>query len=335
MKFKQFITNNSNLLTTVLFVVIMGSLPLLTSNDYFIHIGSMIGINMLLALGMHAVTGLAGQINMGQYGFYAIGAYTCAIISTRFEIGFFPVLLIVILISAIFGILVGIPSLRIEGPYLALSTIGFAESVRLALNSAEWAGKANGIMRIPDLEIFGFVAETKTENYYFILTVALICLIIINNLMRSNFGNRFKAIKDDPLAGSVFGIRVSREKLLAFIISAVYGGIAGALYARFANYINPMTFIQGLQVNFMLMIVLGGLGSSWGALLGAFLVTVIYEYTRAYVLYQKIAFGVLMILIVLFMKRGIIGEVVYFIQQKAIVSQHNKNEDPTYKKAIQ
>jgi branched-chain amino acid transport system permease protein len=114
--------------------------------------------------------------------------------------------------------------------------------------------------------------------------------------------------------------------MLAFIISSVFGGVAGALYARYAGYINPLTFIQALQTNFMLMVVLGGLGSSWGAVLGAALVTVVYEYTRAYVQYQKVAFGILMILIVLFLQRGVIGTIAYQNQQRSIVKQHEQEK---------
>lgn len=330
MKTKNFLTGNKDNFLTLFFAILLAGLPLITQNDYYIHIACMIGINILLALGMHAVTGLAGQINMGQYGFYAIGAYTCALISTKLGWGFIPTLLATIFISAFFGIIVGIPSLRIEGPYLALCTIGFAESIRLILNSADWAGKANGIMRIPSLDFFGLEMQTKTQSFYFIMAVVLICIFIINNLMRSNYGNRFKAIKDDSLAASVIGINVTKVKLLAFIISSIYGGIAGALYARYAGYINPLIFIQALQTNFMLMVVLGGLGSSWGAVLGAVLVTVVYEYTRAYVQYQKIAFGILMILIVLFLQRGIIGTVAYHKQQKSIAEQHKREgRNPT------
>jgi branched-chain amino acid transport system permease protein len=322
MKRLSFFSKHKDAWYTLIFALVACSIPIFTKNDYYIHIACMIGINILIALGMHAVTGLAGQINMGQYGFYCIGAYTCGIIMTKFGLGFTPTLLIVIAISAVFGILVGIPSLRIEGPYLALATIGFAESVRLIINSAAWAGKADGIMRIPKLDFFGLVATTKTQSYYFIMAIVLVCIILINNLMRSNYGNRFKAIKDDPLAASVMGINVTRIKLFAFTISAIFGGIAGALYASYASYINPSTFIQALQTNFILMIVLGGLGNSWGATLGAILVTVIFEYTRAYVLYQKIAFGVSMILIVLFLNRGIFGTITHYVQQRSILKQH-------------
>ena len=332
MNLKLFILKHKDTLLTLLLAIVIVAFPLSTDNDYYIHIACMIGINIMLALGMHAVTGLAGQINMGQYGFYAIGAYSCALLSTKLGLGFVPTLLATILISAFFGIIVGIPSLRIEGPYLALCTIGFAESVRLILNSAGWAGKANGIMRIPKLEIFGLVMQNKTQSLYFIMAFVLVCIVIINNLMRSNYGNRFKAIKDDTLAASVIGIDVTRVKMLAFIISSVFGGVAGALYARYAGYINPLTFIQALQTNFMLMVVLGGLGSSWGAVLGGALVTIVYEYTRAYVQYQKIAFGVLMILIVLFLQRGVIGTVAYQRQQRSIVEQHEQEKKSNAKK---
>lgn len=332
MKIREMLSKHKDTWSTLLFAVLAFSVPFITHNDYYIHIACMIGINILLALGMHAVTGLAGQINMGQYGFYCIGAYTSAVIGTQTEIGFIPTLLIVIVFSAFFGFLVGIPSLRIEGPYLALCTIGFAESVRLVINSAAWAGKANGIMRIPKLDLFGIQMITKTQSYFFIMAIVLICVVIVNNLMRSNYGNRFKAIKDDPLAASVLGINVTHVKLLAFMISAIFGGIAGALYASYAGYINPSTFIQALQTNFMLMVVLGGLGSSWGAVIGAFLVTVTYEYTRAYVLYQKIAFGVLMIMIVLFLRRGIVGTIANYRQEKSIVKQHAREKNPEAKR---
>ena len=119
-------------------------------------------------------------------------------------------------------------------------------------------------MRIPKLEIFGWVMQNKTQSLYFIMAIVLICIVIINNLMRSNYGNRFKAIKDDTLAASVIGIDVTRVKMLAFIISSVFGGVAGALYARYAGYINPLTFIQALQTNFMLMVVSGRPGQFLG-----------------------------------------------------------------------
>lgn len=322
LSYREFFGNHKDLCITVLLAAVIAVMPLFLRTDYLIHIGIMIGINILMALGMHFVTGLAGQINMGQYGFYCIGAYAGAIFTTRFGLGFWPTLVITVLISAGFGMLVGIPSLKVEGPYLSLCTIGFAESVRLIVNSASWAGKANGIMRIPKLEIFGIQMVTKTQSYYFVMAFALFGIIIVNNFIRSNYGRRFNAIKDDPLAASVIGVNVRYIKIMAFVLCAIFGGVAGLLYSNYSGYINPSTFIQALQINFLLMIVLGGLGNTWGAVLGAALVTIVYEYTRAYVEFQKIAFGAAMIIIVLFLQRGIIGTVIHRRQQKLIVQQH-------------
>lgn len=320
-----FVSKHKNALVTVGFGLIVVILPFILSNDYFIHIGCMIGINILIALGMHIVTGLAGQINMGQYGFYCIGAYVGAITTTTLGWSFFPALLASIAISALFGVLLGIPSLKVEGPYLSLCTIGFAESVRLIINCAGWAGKANGIMRIGKLSIFGFEMTTKLQSYFFIMVFVILGIIVVNNLMRSNVGRRFAAVKDDPLAASVMGINVTSTKLLAFAICAIFAGVAGTLYGSYASYITPSTFIQALQTNFLLMIVLGGLGSTWGAVTGAVLITIVYEYTRTYAQFQKIAFGIIMILIVLFLMNGIVGTFNKHREQKLIRKQHGQD----------
>lgn len=320
----EFVSRHQQALLTGLMAVIVVVVPFVFSGDYYIHIGCMVGINILLALGMHFVTGLAGQINMGQYGFYCIGAYSGALLTTKLGLGFVPTLIVTILISIAFGMLVGIPSLKVEGPYLSLCTIGFAESVRLVINSAGWAGKANGISRIPKLEVAGIVMRTKTMSYFFIMAFAILGVIIVNNFIKSNYGKRFTAIKDDPLAASVMGINVRKVKIMAFTLCAVFAGIAGCLYSGYYGYISPTTFVQALQTNFLLMIVLGGLGSTWGAVIGATLVTLVYEYTRAYADFQKIAFGVAMVIIVLFLQRGIVGTIQHHRQQKMIREQHRQ-----------
>lgn len=319
---QSFVAKHKDAFLTVGLAALFLLFPQVAGNDYLVHIGCIICINIILALGMHMVTGAAGQINMGQYGFYCIGAYCSAIITTQTGLGYIPALLLTMVVSAFFGLLVGIPALKVEGPYLSLCTIGFGESVRLILNSAGWAGKANGIMRIPKLSLFGWEMTNKTMSFYFIMAFMLLALIIVNNMMNTGFGRKFKAIKDDPLAANVMGVNVVRTKLTAFMICAIMGGAAGSLYAGYVSYIQPTTFVQALQTNFLLMIVLGGLGSQWGAVLGAILVTVTYESTRSFVQYQQIAFGVVMILIVLFLRRGIVGTYLQYRQDKLIRAQH-------------
>ena len=322
-----FLRKHHNALLTAVVALIFGVFPLLGFNDYLVHIGCMICINIILALGMHMVTGAAGQINMGQYGFYCIGAYTSAILTTNVGLPYMAALALTILVSAFFGLLVGVPALKVEGPYLSLCTIGFGESVRLIINAAGWAGKANGIIRIPKLSFFGWTMYGKTMNFYFIMFFMILSLIVVNNMMTSGFGRKFKAIKDDSLAANVMGVNVVRTKLLAFMVCAIFGGVAGSLYSSYVSYIQPTTFMQALQTNFLLMIVLGGLGSQWGALIGAGLVTVAYETTRSFVQYQQIAFGVLMIVIVLFLRKGIVGTILNYLQNKRIRAQHEQRDE--------
>jgi len=298
--------------------------PLLCPNDYLIHIGCMAGVNILLALGMHIVTGVTGQINMGQYGFYCVGAYCCAIATTKAQMGFWPALMLTIAVSALCGLLVGIPALKVEGPYLSLCTIGFAESLRIILNSAEWAGMANGINRIGGIELFHSRISDKQGSYYFIMAFVLISILLVDNIVQSHVGIRFRAVKDDPVSAAVLGVNVAHVKLSAFVICAVLGGIAGHLYAAYSGYITPSIFIQSLQVNFLLMIVLGGLGFTWGSVLGAVLITVAYELARSYVQYQKIAFGVLMIFLILFLRQGIMGTAMGYVRRRQIKRQQNQ-----------
>lgn len=314
--------DNTNLYLTLLVAVIIAVLPMILKKDYYIHIGCMVGINILVALGMYVVTGASGQINMGQFGFYCVGAYTAAILTTKLPVGFWTALCVSIVVCGLIGLAVGFLALRIDGPYLALTTLAFGESVRLIINNADWAGKAAGIMRISKLSIFGVDLVDKTACYYFIMAIALVALILINNLMRSRQGRRLRAIKDDAIASSVMGVDVRRTKVTAFCISAILGGIAGCIYACFSGYVNPSSYTQALQVKYLLMIVLGGLGSQWGALAGATVVTIFYELTRAYGEYQNLAAGALMVLVILVLRRGIVGTAVHAYQQWLIRKTH-------------
>lgn len=303
-------------------VAVIVLFPLLFQNQYLVHIGCMIGINIIVALGMYVVTGASGQINMGQYGFYCVGSYTAALVTTRLGLGFWASAAFTCVICAVIGLFIGYLALRIEGPYLALCTLAFGESVRLIINNADWAGKATGIMRIGKLSIFGVEMITKTPAYFFIMAMAVVILALVNNLMSSRQGRRFRAIKDDAIASGVLGVNVRKTKMFAFCISGVLGGLGGCIYACYVNYVNPTTYVQDLQVKYLLMIVLGGLGSQWGALVGAAIVTIFYELTRSYGQYQSLVAGIIMILIILVLRRGIVGTVIHSYHQRVIRNTH-------------
>ena len=320
---KRFLSNKENAATGGIMAVLL-LMPVFVSNPFMIHMGIIIGINILLALGMNLITGTAGQINMGQYGFYAVGAYTSAIISTELGAGFGLSLLAAIVVSIIFGLLVGIPSLRVQGPYLALCTIGFGESMRIVFNNAEWAGLAMGIPNIPRYSFFGHTVTSRVQSYYVVMLFTVIAILIVTNIMYSSYGRKLRCVKDDQLASSVVGLDVKRIKVFAFVICSVFAGVAGCLFAHYSRYISPTIFTQVLQINLLLMIVLGGLGKRLGAVVGAVLVTIIYELTRTYVQYQMVVFGAAMILTVLYLKKGIVGGIEANLESRRIRMQHNQ-----------
>jgi branched-chain amino acid transport system permease protein len=310
---------------TLILIITIGVLlvaPVILSTEYLVHMGCVVGINIILALGLNLVTGNSGQINMGQYGFYAVGAYTAGLVSTNTGLDFWPTLILVILVSALFGLVVGFPALKVEGPYLAVCTIAFAECVRIIMNNWDFAGQAMGIPNIPSFTLFGRGITTKIGSYYFIMGFVIVLMIIVFNLTKSNIGRKLLSVKNDSLAAAVMGVNVRNVKLLAFVICSIFAGIAGCLYANYTGYVCPNIFLQTLQTNFLLMIVLGGLGDEWGSVIGAVLVTTIYELTRVYVQYQMTAFGIVMILVVMFLKQGITGTIKKNMQAKMIVQQH-------------
>lgn len=282
-------------------------LPRVLPNHYYVHMCVMIGINILLAVGLNLLTGYTGQINMGQYGLYAIGAYASAVLAKYMGMNVWLAIPLAVLVTAAFGFVVGFPSLRVEGPYLALVTMGFAESVRISFNNSVYLGEAMGVAGIPAPELFGRQLYMAEDFFYIVYALTLLGLLFNNNLIESALGRKFRAVRDDPLAANVMGVDVKRVKLTAFCICASYAGLAGSLYAHYSGYVNPSIFTQVIQTNFLLMIVLGGLGYKWGGVIGGVVVTVFFEMTRQFVQYQMVAFGVVMILIVLFFNRGVSG----------------------------
>ena len=244
----------------IVIIAVLLLLPLGLGNQYRVHMLNMICVYTILAVGLNLVMGFTGQINIGHYGFYAIGAYTSALLAVRFGLNFWLVMPIAVLVTGLFGFIVGYPILKLEGAYLALATLGLAESVRIILNNSGWSGQSMGVPGIPNPTLGSFVIDSPLRTYYFYLPFVLLTVIVSFNVINSTMGRRFRAVRDDPLAANVIGVNVRLVRVSAFVISALYAGLAGSLYAHYAGYISPTIFIQNLQITFLLMVVLGGLG---------------------------------------------------------------------------
>jgi branched-chain amino acid transport system permease protein len=296
-------------------------LPWLAANNYQHYLLDLILINIILAVGLNIVKGFAGQVTVGHIALMAIGAYTSAVLATKFGAPFWVALPGAMLFTAIAGAIVGIPSFRLEGAYLALATLGLAESVRIFISATDYLGASIGYGDIPPPNLFGYSLNTHVRYYYVIMPLAIAGIYFSFCMLRSNIGRAFKALREDPLAAEASGINVRKYKTLAFIISALYAGCAGSLSAHMTpGFLHPNNFTLVEMVTLLLMVVLGGIGHIWGGIIGAIIVTIIYDLTRDYYQYQLLIFGMVIVLTVMFMPAGIGGLIDRYLVTRGFVA---------------
>ena len=302
-------------------LLVLAPLPWVAVNAYHVYLANMICVMILLSVGLNIVKGFCGQVTVGHIGLYAIGAYTSAVLSVNFGTPFWISLPIAVAATILAGIVVGIPSFRLEGAYLALVTLGLGESVRIFVSVTEYLGATNGFSGVPAPRIGDFRFDTYQKYYYLVMPCMLLGVYFSFQILRSRLGRAFMAVREDPVAAAAAGVHVRRHKLIAFIISAVYAGCAGALYAHMLpGYLNPRNFTVIEMVTLLLMVVLGGLGHIWGGIIGAIIVTIVYDVTKDYYHYSLLLFGSVIVLTVLFMPKGIGGIIDRFITTRRFIA---------------
>ena len=233
-----------------------------------------------------------------------------------------------IIITGLFGIAFGIPSFRLEGPYLALATLGGGEAIRLFIENGAFFNSTYGISSISQPVIFGVPFDTPDKYYYISMPVMLIAVYFSYSILNSSVGRAFMSVKEDPISAAASGIDVKKYKLLAFILSAMFAGAAGAIYAHLPpGYIHPNNYTVIEMVTFLAMVVFGGLGHIWGGVIGAIIITIVYDLTRPLYEYQLFIFGLTIVLTILFMPKGIGGFIdKYFIDKRFKKKQVEENK---------
>lgn len=299
------------LLPWLLSVAALLPLPMLLGglfNDYYIYLANRICIFIMLTVGLNIVKGFCGQVTVGHVGLYAIGAVSAAVLSTNFGLSFWVTVPCAMLLAGLAGVVVGIPSFRLEGAYLALATLGLGESVRITIAVTPYLGSSTGIGSIPPPSAFGFEFDNFARYYFLVMPAAVVGVYFSFALLKSATGRAFKAIREDTIAAAAAGIHVRKYKLIAFVISAMYAGVAGSMFAHMPpGYIHHNNFTIIEMVTLLLMVVLGGIGHIWGGVIGAIIVTIIYDQTLEFYFYQPLLFGLSMVLLVIFMPTGIGG----------------------------
>lgn len=277
-------------------------------NNYYIDILSLAGLYALLSAGLNITVGSAGLLDLGYAGFYGVGAYVYALLSTGLGLSFWLGLPLGGLAAASFGVVLGMITLRLRGDYLAIVTLGFVQIIYLVFNNWDSVTNGpNGILNIGRPELPGWTLRQPIHFYYLVLALLLLTILAIDRLTHSQIGRAWIAIREDELAASAMGINTTQMKILAFALGAGIAGIAGVFFAAKYTFISPESFTFLESVRVLSMVVLGGMGSLPGAILGAFLLTVLPEILRELANYRMLIFGAALVAMMIFRPQGLLG----------------------------
>lgn len=292
----------------LVFLVIAILIPLIVNQRYVTNILTNCAIYSVLALSLNLVAGFMNNVSLGHAAFYGIGAYTAAILSTKLGWSFPATFLAAFLLTGLAGLLVGVPTLRIKGKYLPIITMGFCEIIRIV--EYNWDSLTRGPMGIPNIptfSLFGVKLNSPFVKYMIILVILLITIVVVCNIVNSRIGRAVTTIREDETAASFMGINVFRYKLLVFCISAAFAGVAGAFYAHHITFIDPKLYTFDQSILILSMLILGGMGSVPGSIVGAIILSALPELLRDFVEYRQVVYGALIVIMVIVRPNGMLG----------------------------
>jgi branched-chain amino acid transport system permease protein len=274
-------------------------------SNYYITLLTNVCLYTMLGLGLNIVVGYAGLLDLGYAAFFAIGAYTTAYLMTMHNLSFWLMLPLGALLAALFGVIIGAPTLRLRSDYLAIVTLGFGEITRIAVTNLDFTGGPSGLSGVPQPTVGRFVFQTPLHYYYLIFVLVLVTLVCVTRLADSRIGRAWAYIREDELAAEAMGINTVRIKLLAYALGAVWAGVAGCFLAVQLSAISPESFTFEQSVNILIIVVLGGLGSIPGVILGAVVVEVVPEVLRSAAEWRLFLFALALIALMIFRPEGL------------------------------
>ncbi|RCX17193.1 amino acid/amide ABC transporter membrane protein 2 (HAAT family) [Anaerobacterium chartisolvens] len=291
-----------NIKTVVGIVAIYGIIQLLIStnilSDYYQVTLAMICINIILAVGLNLITGFTGQFSLGHAGFMSIGAYTSALITINMtgEYSFYVGILGGAGLAAVVGFIIGMPTLRLKGDYLAIATLGMAEIIRIMMLNLDFTGGAAGLSGIP-----------QYTNWLWLFVFSAGTVLVTRNFINSSHGRACISIREDEIASEAMGVNTTKYKVLAFVIGAFFAGIAGALYSSYFYFIKPDLFGFLKSIDILVIVVLGGMGSLTGSILAAILLAIISTYLQSFPELRMVIYSLLLVIIMIFRPKGLMG----------------------------
>lgn len=308
-----------------IFLLLVILFPIIVQKSFYLTQATFAGIYVIVAVGLGLLMGYAGQISLGQAAFYGVGAYTTAVLSTTYGISPWISLVFSILVPGLLAFVMGYTMSRLSGYYLAMATLAFGIIIHSVL--VEWKGVtkgASGFYGIPQINLFGTTLSQGIPYYYFVWFFALIVIIISLNIVHSRVGRALRSIHDSEIASSSMGVDTGKYKMQIFIISAMFAGLAGWLFAHMSYSISPSSFTLDASIIFLSMVVLGGGTSVWGAVVGTLLIKVIaiivhnlgQHFSFITSDSEHVIYGLILILVIIFMPRGLFPVVSDFIRNK-------------------
>jgi branched-chain amino acid transport system permease protein len=291
----------------LLLTVVVLLTPFLFQGGYLLNVLVFVGINTMLAVGLNLLLGFAGQISLGHAAFFGLGAYGSGILTATYAINPWLAMLLSAATVALLAFVVGFPILKLKGHYLAMATLGLGIIVYIVFNETiDLTGGPSGLSGIPNLSLGKLTFDNDLKNYYLIWGFTLVIILLAINLVNSRIGRALRAIHDSEVAARVMGVNARLLKVQIFSLSALISAVAGSLYAHTMTFVSPASFGFHFSIELVTMVIIGGLGSIYGSLLGAVLLTLLPELLRAFQDYDIIVYGLLLITMTMFMPGGLV-----------------------------
>jgi branched-chain amino acid transport system permease protein len=277
--------------------------------SHYVDVMVFAGIFSLISIGLSMLMGYAGQISLAQAAFFGIGAYSSGILTTHFGLNPWAAMPVGIFLAAVVAWLLGIPALRLKGHYLAMATLGFGVIVNIILNEeVKWTGGPSGMADIPGLAIAGKKLTSEISYYYLVWGAVFLVVIFCFHILHSRVGRALRAIHEEETAAEAMGVPTARLKVHVFVLSAVFAALSGSLYTHYVNCLTPGSFNLMWSMRFMLMVMVGGMQSLWGALLGTVLMTFVgNEWLQIFADFEILVYGAILLFVALFLPRGLVS----------------------------
>jgi len=310
-------------------VLVLAILPLFIETSYYLLVLNVIGLNTMVVIGLNLLVGYAGQISLGHAAFYGMGAYVSAILTTNMDLcpwsfSWLPgwslpwlIILLAMLLTGAVAYLIGIPTLKLKGNYLVMATLGL--NIIFGIILVEWdsvTGGANGMAGIPNLTVGGLRFDSDLKFYFLIWGLSLVALSASLSLVDSRVGRALKAIHGSEVAANTLGIDTHKYKVKVFVLSAMFASLAGSLYAHYITVITPKSCDIVYSIQVVIMVIVGGLGSVWGSLFGAVMLTLLSEALHIMEKFNVVAMGLILMVVMIFFPEGVIPGILNFIRKR-------------------